>query len=88
MSPLAGASDTGTLTFSQGTNTINLLDQFIVSRGLLFGRNGLKIRRDSVRIFKPPTMTTAGKQRPIPFDKQTKNGTSDHFPIECEIEVL
>jgi endonuclease/exonuclease/phosphatase family metal-dependent hydrolase len=88
MGPLAGASDTGTLTFSEGTNTMNLLDQFMVSRGLLFGRSGLKIQRDSVRIFKPPTMTTAGKQRPIAFDKKTKKGTSDHFPIEAEIEVL
>jgi hypothetical protein len=88
MGPLAGASDTGTLTFSEGTNTMNLLDQFIVSRGLLFGHAGLKMRRDSVRIFKPPTMTTGGKQRPIAFDKQTKKGTSDHFPIECEIEIV
>jgi len=88
MGPLAGASDTGTLVFSQGTNTMNLLDQFMVTRGLLFGRAGLKIKRDSVRIFKAPSMTTGGKQRPIPFDKKTKKGTSDHFPIEAEIEIL
>ena len=84
----AGASDTGTLAFSQGTNTMNLLDQFMVTRGLLFGRSGLKFKRDSVRIFKAPSMTTGGKQRPIPFDKKTKKGTSDHFPIEAQIEIL
>ncbi|HEU5297224.1 MAG TPA: hypothetical protein VFU71_20755 [Burkholderiaceae bacterium] len=88
MGPLAGASDTGTLTFSQGTNTMNLLDQFMITRGLLFGRAGLKFTRDSVRIFKHPSMTSHGKQRPIAFDKETKKGTSDHFPIEAEIEIL
>ena len=88
MGPLAGASDTGTLTFSQGTNTMNLLDHFMVTRGLLFGRSGLKFKRDSVRIFRAPSMTTGGKQRPIPFDKKTKKGTSDHFPIEAMIEIL
>ena len=88
MGPLAGASDTGTLTFSEGTHTMNLLDQFMITRGLLFGRQGLQFKRDSVRIFKHPSMTTVGKQRPIAFDKKTKKGTSDHFPIEAEIEIL
>ena len=88
MAPLAGAADTGTLHFSGGTNTMNLLDQFLVSRGLLFGRSKLKMKLDSVRIFKAPSMTSGGKQRPIAFDKKTKKGTSDHFPIEAEIEVL
>ena len=88
MASLSGAADTGTLHFSQGTNTMNLLDQFLVSRGLLFGRSGLRIKRDSVRIFKAPSMTSAAKQRPIAFDKETKKGTSDHFPIEAQIEVL
>jgi hypothetical protein len=88
MVSLSGSSDAGTLHFSQGTNTMNLLDQFLVSRGLLFGRSGLRIHRDSVRIFKAPSMTTVGKGRPIAFNKETKKGTSDHFPIECEIEVL
>jgi len=88
MASLSGAADTGTLHFSQGSNTMNLLDQFLVSRGLLFGRSGLRIRRDSARIFKPPGMTSAGKARPIAFDKETKKGTSDHFPIEAQIEVL
>lgn len=41
-----------------------------------------------MRIFKAPSMTTAGKQRPIPFDKKTKKGTSDHFPIEAQIDIL
>src|SRR5204862_16992 len=45
MGALAGASDTGTLTFSEGTNTMNLLDQFMITRGLLFGRQGLQLKR-------------------------------------------
>jgi endonuclease/exonuclease/phosphatase family metal-dependent hydrolase len=88
MAQLSGAADTGTLHFSQGTNTMNLLDHFLVSRGLLFGRARLKLQLDSVRIFRAPTMTSDGKQRPIAFDKKTKKGTSDHFPIVAVIEIL
>jgi endonuclease/exonuclease/phosphatase family metal-dependent hydrolase len=87
MWPVAGRSDTGSLYFGQSVNTLNLLDQFLVSRGLLYGTQGLRMKLDSVHVFQPPVMTTP-KKRPIPFDKQTKKGYSDHFPIGAEIEVL
>lgn len=64
-----------------------MLDQFIVSRGLLFGAQGLRLVRDSVRILQPAVMTTA-KGRPIAFDKANHTGYSDHFPIEMEIETV
>lgn len=88
MWPTVGQSDTGSLHFSQGVNTMNLLDQFMVSRGLRLGRAGLRMKLDSVRVFRAPPMATRGKQRPIPFDKATKKGYADHFPIEAEIEIL
>jgi Endonuclease/Exonuclease/phosphatase family len=88
MWPLAGMSDRGSLHYSPGVNTFNLLDQFIVSRGLLLGQSGLKMLLDSVRVFDAPPMASAKKKRPVAFDKQTKKGFSDHFPIEAQIEVL
>ena len=88
MWPQAGLSDHGSLHFGQGVNTFNLLDQFCVSRGLLLGKSGLRMLLDSVRVFAAPPMATAQKRRPIGFDKKTKKGYSDHFPIEAEIEVL
>jgi endonuclease/exonuclease/phosphatase family metal-dependent hydrolase len=88
MWPQAALSDHGSLHFSQGVNTFNLLDQFMVSRGLLFGNSGLKMLVDTARVFEAPPMASAQKRRPVAFDKKTKKGYSDHFPIEAEIDVL
>jgi endonuclease/exonuclease/phosphatase family metal-dependent hydrolase len=88
MWPQLGRSDHGTLHFGQNTNTFNLLDQFCISRGLLYGLSGLKMALDSVRIFNEAPIASAQKKRPVRFDKETKKGYSDHFPIEAEIEVL
>ncbi len=92
MWPLLGTPDLGSHHFSDNTNTANLLDQFMISRGLFYGRSGLRLKRDSVKIFRAPPMTTP-KGRPRPFDKKAfaasgKSGYSDHFPIEAVIEVL
>jgi Endonuclease/Exonuclease/phosphatase family len=88
MWPQAGLSDHGSFHFSMGVNTFNMIDQFMVSRGLLLGRSGLQLVRDSVRVFEAPPMASRLKKRPVAFDKLTKKGTSDHFPIEAEIAVL
>ena len=85
-------SDHGTHYFSGGTNTMSLLDQFMVSRGLYFGNRGLKIGfvKDGVpdaHIYKPDVMTTR-KGRPRSFDRKTHRGFSDHFPIEMSLDVL
>ncbi len=95
--PLLATPDNGTFFFGGGeANTMNLLDQFMVSRGLYFGASGLKVRPDSVRIFRAPEMTTGGKRRPKPFvfddekpfNETKASGYSDHFPIELTIETL
>jgi Endonuclease/Exonuclease/phosphatase family len=88
MWPLAGMSDRGSLHYGPGVNTFNLLDQFMISRGLLFGKSGLKMRLDATRVFEAPPMASAQKRRPVAFDKKTKRGYSDHFPIEAVIDVL
>lgn len=87
--PFLAEPDRGTFFFSGGTaNTMNLLDQFSVSRGLQFGASKLVVRAGSVRIFRAPDMTTSGKQRPKPFTKTTASGFSDHFPIEMIIDTV
>ncbi len=84
--------DHGTHYFSGGTNTMNTLDQFMVSRALYFGLKGLQLHWDedgtpAAWISKPDVMTTR-KGRPRAFDRKTKNGYSDHFPIEMLIDVI
>lgn len=88
MWPQTAQSDHGSLYFGQGVNTFNLLDQFMVSRGLLLGTAKLKMLQDTVRVFEAPPMVSAQKRRPVAFDKKTKKGYSDHFPIKAQIEVL
>lgn len=87
MWPLLGRPDIGTHYFADSTNSANLLDQFLVSRGLYYGKQGLRARVDSATIHMAPQMTTA-KSRPRPFDKATRKGYSDHFPITFRLEVL
>jgi len=87
--PFLGQPDTGTYFYGQGTsNTMNLLDQWIVSRGLFYGESQLKVRPESAQIFRAPDMTTPDKKRPKKFDRNTKKGYSDHFPIELIIDTL
>jgi Endonuclease/Exonuclease/phosphatase family len=88
MWPQAGLSDHGSLHYSLGVNTFNLLDQVMVSRGLLLGRSGLQLRPGSARVFEAPLMASRLKRRPVAFDKLTKKGYSDHFPVEADITVL
>jgi endonuclease/exonuclease/phosphatase family metal-dependent hydrolase len=85
--------DTGTHYFAGGetgvkpTHTMNMLDQFIVSRGLFYGASDLKMDLDSVEIFKPKPLVTP-KGRPRSFDRKTKKGYSDHLPIQCVIKTM
>lgn len=82
-----GEKDLGTYFYSEATNTMNVLDQFIISRGMFYGYNRLKMNPDSVEIFQPNIMTST-KKRPKRFDKKTTKGYSDHFPIMGIIETV
>jgi endonuclease/exonuclease/phosphatase family metal-dependent hydrolase len=87
--PFLGTPDLGTLFYAgYSANTMNVFDQFMVSRGLYFGKSGLKAKPDSVQIFRPAEMATGDKKRPKAFDKKTMKGYSDHFPVEMVVEIV
>ncbi len=86
----AAEPDRGTHYFSSPdvANSMNMLDQFIASRGLYYGLQGLKLDRSSVAIFSEGGIATGAKKRPKKFDRKTLKGFSDHLPITCNIEIL
>lgn len=98
----ASKPDVGTHFYSQSINTMNMLDQLIISRGLLFGTNGLQLIRDSnnvpmLEIFAPEIMRTSTTTvRPKKFTFGIKadgtvtnnNGFSDHFPILTKLTTV
>lgn len=93
MWPVLGRPDEGTFYFADSINTMNLLDQFVISRGLFYGTSGLQFDRETVEIFRHPLISTRGKGRPKAFEFSKSgqvlvNGYSDHFPIMSRITVL
>lgn len=92
MWPKFGIPDEGTYYFAEATNSMNMLDQFMISKGLYFGEQGLKFNQQSVEIFKPSIMASGVKKRPKKFEfdrkKIKKNGYSDHFPITATIDII
>lgn len=64
-------------------NRYQVLDQFVVSRGLLT-EPGLHLDPASVRIIDDLRVATPAK-RPRGFDRQTRRGTSDHLPITATL---
>lgn len=89
---LMNEPDQGTHYYSRSIQTMNILDQFIISRGLYFGLQGLQVRQSPVRVpeirvFRPDIMCTR-KGRPRAFDRDTNSGYSDHFPILTTLNVM
>ncbi|MCR9199106.1 MAG: endonuclease/exonuclease/phosphatase family protein [Planctomycetaceae bacterium] len=95
---LMSAPDSGTHYYSRSTQTMSMLDQFMLSRGLHFGQQGLQpaqrpsagdpdILIPDVDIFRPEPLTTR-KGRPREFNRETRSGYSDHFPITMQLSVL
>lgn len=85
---LGGETDRGTYYFGKAAKSMNVLDQFVISRGLFYGLQKLQLDLDTVDIFRPSIMATSRKQRPKRFDKKTKKGYSDHFPIQAVIKTV
>ncbi|HEY6011437.1 MAG TPA: endonuclease/exonuclease/phosphatase, partial [Nitrospirota bacterium] len=87
MWPLMG-QNSGTHYFD---NYANMLDQFLVAKGLLTGNSGLEAVMDSLRIFRVPEMVKPGEYPgPIKFGRPSskdlnENGFSDHFPILIQV---
>ena len=65
-------------------NRYQVLDQLVVSRGLLKPA-GLRLDLDSVDIFSAPSVATPSG-RPRAFDRRTLKGTSDHLPLVATLE--
>lgn len=60
-------------------NRYQVLDQLVVSRGLL-KPSGLRLALDSVDLWRAPSVATPSG-RPRRFDRRTGKGTSDHLPL-------
>lgn len=108
-------------------NSLELLDQFIISKGLLFGNQKLKLNSDSIRIYKSgltmaenlpnkfdafdieklhPVESVSPMEfcyqkyfqdskkerkddkKSIPLCREPNTGYSDHFPIQCSIDIV
>lgn len=79
----------GTYYYGDNPTGWNMLDQMMVSKGLLTGKQGLKIHADSIGIFRPDMIRVGSK--PKPFRKVRNKwvfGYSDHFPITVKINLL
>ena len=88
---LMGQPDQGTYYFPQATQSMNMLDQFLLSRGLLYGLQWLQVRCSeagvpNVEVFRPGIMSTR-KGRPREFRRENNSGFSDHFPITTTLDV-
>ena len=71
-------------------NHANVLDQFLISKGLLTGASDLNVRLDSVRIEQFAEMVSGGDYPdPIHFGRgagANLNGFSDHYPISVVLD--
>lgn len=88
MWPLMQGQDPGTYIFGSDWN---MLDQFLVSYGMLRGPSAVRVNPGSAAIIKPDTMVvSSGKPRPFgrPSRKNLDlDGYSDHFPIAVTLSV-
>lgn len=87
MWPLMQGHDPGTYLY--GSNW-NMLDQFLVSYGMLRTASRVKVDHDSVAIFKPDILkASSGKPRRFRRPSSKKgvdlDGYSDHYPITLEL---
>ncbi|MEH6470098.1 MAG: hypothetical protein V7752_02500 [Halopseudomonas sp.] len=87
MWPLMQGHDPGSYLYGSDWN---MLDQFMVSYGMLRGASAVKAKSDTVTIFRPDILkASSGKPRKFnrPSSKQGADldGYSDHFPITVEL---
>ncbi len=72
-------------------NNVGMLDQFLISKGMLRSKAKFKVVSKSVEIFRPEEMVSKGRYpAPIrfgrPSSEMNKEGFSDHFPILMKLE--
>jgi predicted extracellular nuclease len=83
------------MTNSVGTfyfnNTPNLLDQFMISKGIVTKKN-FQIKNNSIEIIRFPEMVQGKYEIPLKFgrpsEKLNNKGFSDHFPIAVTLEEI
>jgi predicted extracellular nuclease len=83
------------MTNSVGTfyfnNSPNLLDQFMISKGIVTKKN-FQIKNNSIEIIRFPEMVQGKYEIPLKFgrpaEKLNKKGFSDHFPIAVTLEEI
>ena len=89
MWPLMRGHNPGTYLYGSDWN---MLDQFLVSYGMLRQDSRVRVDCDSVEIFRPKQMV-GSSGRPIRFNRPSaksgvnEGGTSDHFPILVQLEI-
>ncbi|OQX75362.1 MAG: hypothetical protein B6D61_10575 [Bacteroidetes bacterium 4484_249] len=79
----------GTFYYGSSPAGWNMLDQIMVSKAVLTGKNGIKAIDESFSIFKPKRIRDGSK--PKAFRKKRNGwteGFSDHFPITLKIKML
>ena len=87
MWPLMTEEDPGTFRFRSDWN---MLDHFLISKGMLLNDSPIRVRPESVAIFRPDQLKGSGNA-PRRFGRPSRNldsnGFSDHFPITVIIEA-
>jgi hypothetical protein len=89
MWPLLSEDPPGTFRF--GTDW-NMLDQFLVTKGLLRTQSRVRVALDTVAVFRPAVMRGTGgaakpfgrPSKPRSFDR---DGYSDHYPITVQLRA-
>jgi hypothetical protein len=86
MWPLLSGNDPGTYLFGSDWN---MLDQFLVTKELMFKSGALHVDQDSVSVFCPALMV-GPSGRPRAFGRPSKknldpDGYSDHYPITVRL---
>lgn len=71
-------------------NTPNMMDQFLISKGVVTGLSHFTVIPDSVEVVRFPEMVSSGDYpTPIRFGRKdwtNHNGFSDHFPIALKLQ--
>ena len=87
MWPLMAEDDPGTFRFR---SEWNMLDQFLVNKGMLRSDSFVRVKRNSVQIFRPDLVKKSnGEPRRFgrPMSRLDEGGFSDHFAITVTLET-
>jgi endonuclease/exonuclease/phosphatase family metal-dependent hydrolase len=79
----------GSFYYGSAPSGWNMIDQIMVSKGVLTGSSGLEILEQSMAVFRPKRIRDGSKPKPFRRRKQKwVEGFSDHFPITAILRAL